>query len=131
MSRQKKTTPYVDNNETHATVADSSDVKDMAVMKFVETRYDFGTVKPKGAPIDIVFEYQNTGGVPLVIIKVDVSCGCMSVEFPKEPTMPGRKGTINVKIDTKGFTGYFNKTLFVKSNATEDVILLRIVGQIK
>ena len=128
--RQKKTTTYVVKRETH-TVTDSSEVKGMPVLKFAETRNDFGTVRPKGASIDIVFEFQNTGDVPLLIQKVDVSCGCLSVEFPKEPTASGRKGSIKVTIDTKDFTGAFNKTLFVKSNATEDVILLRILGQIK
>ena len=128
--KQKKSTPYVDNSEIH-TIADSSDVKGMPVLKFAKTRYDFGSVRAKGAPIDVAFEFQNTGDVPLIIHKVDVSCGCMTVEFPKEPTSPRQKGIITVTVDTKGREGAFNKNLFVKSNATEDVILLRIVGQIK
>ena len=120
-----------DNKKETRVALDSLDVKDMPVLKFAKTKYNFGTVRPKGEPISIVFDFQNTGGVPLLIHKVDVSCGCMTVEFPKEPTIPRQKGSITVKIDSKNRVGAFNKTLFVKSNATEDVILLRIVGQIK
>jgi hypothetical protein len=128
--KQKKTAQYADHKENQ-TVLDSSDVKNIPVLKFAKTRYDFGTVKKKDTPIHIVFEFQNIGDVPLVIHKVDVSCGCLSAEYPKDPTMPKNSGNIKVKIDAKDFTGAFNKTLFVKSNAAEDVILLRITGQIK
>ena len=125
---QQKSTKYVDNSHT---VTESSDAKDMPVLKFVRTRIDFGTVRKKDSPTRVNFEFQNAGDVPLVIHKVDVSCGCMEVDFPKEPTMPGQKGTVTIVIDTKDRPGAFNKTLFVKSNANEDVILLRVLGQIK
>ena len=128
--KQKKITQYVDNKETHI-AQDSSSVKDMPVLKFAKTRYDFGTIRKEDTTVTVSFEFQNTGDVPLVIQKVDVSCGCLSAEYPKQPIMPNGKGDITVKANTKDFTGAFNKTLFVKSNATEDVILLRIVGQIK
>jgi len=127
---QKKTALHVDNEENNVTV-DSSDVVNMPVLKFAKNRYDFGAVKKEDMPLHIVFEFQNEGSVPLVIQKVDVSCGCLSAEHPKEPIAPKQEGSIQVKIDSKDFTGTLNKTLFVKSNATEDVILLRIVGQVK
>ena len=132
--KQKNKTLYVDNKKTNMAL-DSTDVKNMPILKFAKTKYNFGTFKTeKILPINIInidFEFQNVGNVPLVIHKVDVSCGCFSVEYPKEPTMPKGKGTIKVKVDAQDITGAFNKTLFVKSNAIEDVILLRVVGQIK
>ena len=131
--KQKNKTQLVDNKKTNMAL-DSSDVKNMPVLKFTKTRHDFGTFKKeKIIPINIIhidFEFQNVGDVPLLIHKVDVSCGCFSVEYPKEPTKPNEKGIIEVKVDAQNITGAFNKTLFVKSNATEDVILLRIFGQI-
>ena len=128
--KQKNTTQYVDNKETYI-VLDSSEVKNMPVLKFDKTRYDFGTIKKKDAPIAVIFEFHNIGDIPLVIQKVDVSCGCLSVDYPDEPILPKEKGTISVQVDVQDSTGAFNKTLFVKSNSTEDVILLRIIGQIK
>ena len=126
---QKKTTLYVENEIEHI-APDSLKVPNMPVLKFKKTRYDFGTAK-KDTPITVRFEFRNEGDATLVIYKVDVSCGCLSPDFPKQPVRPDEKGTVEVRIDTKGITGVFNKTLFVRSNATEDVILLRIVGQIK
>ncbi len=125
-----KKTQNVDKKETLAAL-DSSDIKDMPVLKFAENKYDFGTIRKEDTPVNIAFEYQNEGEAPLIIQKVDVSCGCLSAEYSKQPTKPNEKGRIKVKIDIQDATDSFNKTLFVKSNATEDVILLRIIGQIK
>ena len=99
-----------------------------AYLAMVNNRHDFGTVKIKKAPqIRIDFEFTNMGSEPLIILKTDVSCGCISADFTKEPILPGAKGMIEVQIDTKGQEGSFNKTIF----ATNDVELIRIVGQIK
>jgi ribosomal protein L30E len=133
---QKETIQNVDSEKNHVVAlepfeaSDSLNIKDMPVLKFAKTKYDFGTVR-QGTIVNIVFEFQNTGDVPLVIYKADVSCGCLSAEYSKDPTMPGHQGVFKVKIDTKGLSGIFNKTLFVKSNATENIILMRIMGQIK
>jgi len=125
------TVQYIDTTLYITNVAlDSLNIKDMPVLQFAEPKYDFGIIK-KNTQITVRFEFMNEGDAPLVIYKVDVSCGCMSAEYPKQPIKPNEKGTISVKIDTQRFLGSFNKNLFVKSNATEDVILLRIVGQIK
>ena len=130
VSCKQKNTQYVDNNETYI-VLDSSEVNNMPILKFDKTRYDFGTIKKKDAPIAVVFEFHNIGEVPLVIQKVDVSYGCLSVDYPKEPILPKEKGTISVQVDVQDSTGAFNKALFVKSNSNEDVILLRIIGLVK
>ena len=124
-----KKTQYAENKIEHLLPAPLI-IPDMPVLKFETTRNDFGTVKTN-SKMNVHFEFQNVGDTPLIIQKVDVSCGCLTVEFPKHPMKPKEKGTIEVKIDTKGLKGAFNKTLFVRSNATDDVVLLRIVGQIK
>ena len=132
--RLKKSTVYVDNKIEHI-VLDSLIIPDMPVLKFAYIRYDFGVFKKrKKHPINIIdidLEFQNIGDSPLILFKVDVSCSCLSVDFPKEQIMPKEKGVVKVKVDAQKLIGTFNKTLFVRSNATEEIILLRIVGQIK
>ncbi|MCD7901163.1 MAG: DUF1573 domain-containing protein [Bacteroides sp.] len=95
-------------------------------------KYDFGTIKEdkiEVIPIDI--EIGNSGNSPLVIQKADVSCGRISIEYPKAPVLPGKTAMIHIAVNTKGQKGYFNKTVFLKSNAANDVELIRITGQIK
>lgn len=67
----------------------------------------------------------------MVILKADVSCGCVSVDYPKEPIMPDKEKKLQVKISTINQYGFFNKTIILKSNAPEKYTLIRIKGNIK
>jgi len=133
--RQRKTISHNENIISFVESDSSSYIPNMPVLKFVNTKYDFGDFKTNKKDsinvFNIDYAFQNVGEAPLIIYKVDVSCGCLSVDFPKEPIIPKGNGVIKVKVNTQNNTGAFNKTLFVRSNATEDVILLRVVGQIK
>ena len=133
--RQREVDLKEEDKMSSHTETDTLNISDMPVLKFVNTKYDFGTFKTeKKRPINVIdidYGFQNVGKAPLVIYKVDVSCTCLSVDFPQEPIKQKENGIIKIKVNTKGITGAFNKTLFVRSNATEDVILLRIVGRIK
>lgn len=59
----------------------------------------------------IDFKMKNNGQDPLVILKADVSCGCVSVDYPKEPIMPDKEKAPS-KISTINQYGFFNKQLF-------------------
>lgn len=95
-------------------------------------KYDFGKIDLNTTNvIPVNVEIENTGKKPLIIYKADVSCGCVSVEFPHKPVQVGKTAIIHIKINTKEQNGYFNKAVFIKSNASNDVELIRITGQIK
>ncbi len=47
----------------------------MAKIEFKETTIDYGTIE-KGADGVRTFEFTNTGDAPLIISKVNSSCGC-------------------------------------------------------
>ena len=109
-----------------------AEVESGALIQFTSKRYDFGKLRIRKNPeVRVDFEFTNTGNEPLVILKTDVSCGCLSAEYPKNPIQPGKEGKITVTVDTKDQKGEFNKHLFVKSSAVNDVELLRIKGTLK
>lgn len=104
----------------------------MAYLNLKEgNKYDFGKIDLNTTSIiPVNVEVENTGKKPLIIYKADVSCGCVSVEFPHKPIQAGKTAIVYIKINTKEQNGYFNKTVFIKSNASNDVELIRITGQI-
>lgn len=103
-----------------------------AYLSLDKTKYDFGKIKRQKTPyLAIDFEIENIGKKPLIILKTDVSCGCLSVDCSKKPILSGKKIKLTVNIDTKNQNGEFNKTIFIKSNADNDIELIRIVGRIK
>lgn len=101
-------------------------------LEFEKIKHDFGTIsKKKVEKITIDFDFINSDSIPVVIFKADVACSCLSVDYPKHPIKSSQKGTIRVVLDTKTQHGIFNRNIFIKSNAKEDVLLLRISGIIK
>jgi hypothetical protein len=84
------------------------------VVSFDKTTMDYGTVK-SGADGHRVFTVKNTGDKPLIISKVQASCGCTVPEWSQEPIMPGKTGAIKVLYDTK-IVGPFTKIIEVYTN---------------
>ena len=92
---------------------------------------DFGTIKKGDVPSkNITIDVCNMGDTPLVILKTDVACSCMKVMHTKQPIFKGEKGDIKVEINTTNQNGFFNKAIFVRSNAQNDLELVRIKGRI-
>lgn len=76
---------------------------------------DFGKI-PEGTKLDVSFRFKNTGNKPLVIGKVQPSCGCTVAEQSQEPVAPGAEGQIRATFNSEGRTGINHKTLFVTAN---------------
>jgi PKD repeat protein len=82
----------------------------LAEITFEVTEHDFGDVK-QGEILSHIFKLENTGDQPLLISNVLTTCGCMTVEWPKDPVPPGEKGEIIVTFDTAGKAGAQNKVI--------------------
>lgn len=93
-------------------------------MAFKDLTHDFGTV-PEGPDATYEFVFTNTGKEPIIIEKAQPSCGCTVPSFPKEPIMPGTKGTINVAYHSKGRPGAFTKNITVVSNAGTKMLTIK------
>ncbi|MBS1779512.1 MAG: DUF1573 domain-containing protein [Bacteroidetes bacterium] len=93
-------------------------------LQFNEEIHDFGTVA-EGGDINFNFVFKNTGKEPIIVQSVNVSCGCTSPSWSKDPVLPGKKGTIPVTYHTQGRVGQFNKPITVMSNAGTKVITIK------
>lgn len=91
---------------------------------------DYGTI-PHNADGNRQFVIVNNGNKPLIITSATGSCGCTVPTAPKEPIAPGARAVIGVKYATDR-VGAFNKTVTVKSNATQgDTKVLTIKGTVQ
>ena len=83
-------------------------------ISFDKTTHDYGTVK-NGSDGHRMFVVKNTGDKPLIISKVQASCGCTTPEWSQDPIMPGKTAQIKVGYNTK-IVGPFTKIIEVYSN---------------
>lgn len=100
-----------------------------AKIEFKTETVDYGKVERGGNGVR-VFEFTNTGDAPLIISKVNSSCGCTIPKKPEEPIMPGKTGVIEVKYDTKRPAGPIRKAITVISNAETPTKVLKIKGEL-
>ena len=84
-----------------------------------ETDLRMGTV-PLKETVHRTVHYTNRGSKPVVIGKVDYTCGCIQVNFRQTPLLPG--GTDSLEVNYRGQEkGLFYKTITVRwSNGTTD-----------
>lgn len=99
-----------------------------AKIEFKQQVIDYGEIS-KGSDGVRVFEFTNTGDVPLVISNVRSSCGCTIPKKPKDPIAPGATGEIEVKYDTNR-VGPIRKTITVESNANTPTVAVKIKGKV-
>lgn len=95
-------------------------------LSFDKLEHDYGTVK---AEVDNIYYFtvKNTGKKPLIIEKVEASCGCTSPEKPEKPILPGKSDRIKVVFHpAAGQVGNQNKTVTVTSNTVNRLTLLKI-----
>ncbi|SDR81153.1 Protein of unknown function [Polaribacter sp. KT25b] len=94
--------------------------------KFEKETINYGKIN-KGADGERIFTFTNIGDQPIIIKRIQSSCGCTVPKKPEKPIMPGEKGEIKVSYDTKRVGG-FSKSITIFSNATEAIKVLRIKG---
>lgn len=87
---------------------------------------DFGNF-PQSEKQSASFMLTNIGTGLFVIQDIITSCGCIKVEYSKEPVRPGE--TLEVKVIYEAEeTGHFDKVVTVYCNAKNSPISLRVKG---
>lgn len=102
-----------------------------AKIEFKEETINYGNVFKGEDSGKRVFEFKNTGDMPLIIKDVKSSCGCTVPTKPNEPILPGKTGVIEVQYNMN--PGPISKTITVESNAVNKengMVALRIKGTV-
>jgi hypothetical protein len=79
------------------------------------TDRNYGTI-PEGQKLEVAYRFLNSGIKPLIIARVQPSCGCTVAEQPEEPVLPGKEGVIKASFNSEGRVGINNKVLYVIAN---------------
>src|SRR5688572_19522717 len=66
--------------------------------------HDFGNLE-EGPAAEHVFTFTNTGKEPLLIQRVQPSCGCTTPDWTKDAVAPGKTGMIKASYGTQGRPG--------------------------
>lgn len=99
-------------------------------ISFKETLFKFGEIS-QGEKVDFVFEFENTGDIPLIIASVKASCGCtLTEDWPREPIPPGEGGSIPVQFNSDGLRGHMSKSITLVANTKPKTSILYFEGTV-
>lgn len=102
----------------------------LPVITFEQTTHDFGTIKEEEGQKKYQFVFTNTGAQPLVVTRVNATCGCTTSDYTRQPVMTGDKGFIEVIYNPAGRPGAFNKDVHVQTNGKNPNVTLTIKGTV-
>ena len=91
-----------------------------------QTEFNLGTLKG-GSPTTVTALIRNIGEVPLVVYDTKASCGCTSISYNKEPTLPGSSLEIEITYNAED-PGYFNRTVSIYGNMDNSPLIIRLKG---
>jgi hypothetical protein len=97
--------------------------------KFEKETIDYGKIA-QSSNGERTFVFKNIGEQPIIINKIQSSCGCTVPEKPEKPVMPGEQGEIKVSYDTKRMGG-FSKQITIYSNAKTARKIIKIKGYVE
>lgn len=102
---------------TGKTSSDRNQIKTTA--KAINSEVDFGTF-PKSEEKMAIFEIENTGDNPLVLLDISTTCGCTTANYDKRPAKPRERLRIKIRMTPKD-TGFFDEIVTLKCNTTSPV----------
>lgn len=97
---------------------------------FKTSVHDFGKIAESSESASYDFVVKNEGDAPLIIQRVQTTCGCTTPNYTTEPILPGKEGVIKVTYSTVGRPGAFSKKITVFSNVPDEVYTLLIKGEV-
>lgn len=112
------------------TTAPQEQAKAGPAITFENTEHNFGDIK-QGDVVEHTFTFTNTGTQPLVIERVEATCGCTTPSYTKEPVMPGKTGTVTAKYNSTGQMGLQKKPITIHSNAASGIARVYLVTEVK
>jgi hypothetical protein len=108
----------------------AQEIASMTSMTLDKTIHDYGKVK-EGSENKTTFKVTNTGKNPLIISKVEASCGCTTPKKPEQPIAPGASDEIEVVFSPKPGQGpEIEKAVTITSNTSPVSTVVKIKATI-
>lgn len=108
----------------------AQDAKKAPKVEFKKDTHDFGKVAESDNEVSYEFLFKNIGAAPLLIQRVQTTCGCTSPEYTNEPILPGKEGKIKITYSTVGRIGTFSKDITVFTNVSDTIYRLTVKGEV-
>ncbi len=98
------------------------------IATWVSKVHDFGVFDEASGRQSCEMRVVNTGDAPLIISRVQPTCGCTAGDFPRSPIAPGDTAVITLTYNPTNRAGQFEKDVYVYTNAMPARHVVKIRG---
>ena len=100
---------------------------------FADSVQTVSGIAENDAPRTFRFACENRSDKPVVILRVDTSCGCVKVSHTRKPIAPGERGEVVVTLDPRGHEGalYKQMPLYTSASGRRPAVRLALSGVIR
>lgn len=99
-------------------------------IEWINPIYNFGLIHEDEGIKEGEFKLVNLGKSSLLIQRIKTTCGCTTVEFPKDFINEGDTATITIQYNPVRRPGKINKELKVYFDKTDSVYTLKFIGSV-
>lgn len=107
----KRTTTATDNLAGR-TIIDVSNVERVDTLNFGKVR--------AGEVVEIALAFANSTEKPLLMLSTETSCGCLELEFPKEPLRAGEKLAGKMTFYSSGYNYFPPRAFYIKTSQSSE-----------
>lgn len=113
-------------------LAHPSLAKGCEAMQFEQLNINTGDIGEDDGPKSFTYRWKNTGETPLVITRVNTTCGCTVPSYVRQPVLPGESSEVTVTYHPKGHPGRIQRKifLFTQLSASLPTAILELTGQV-
>ncbi len=113
-------------------IADPTTAPGGEAMRFDQRRIETGEIGEDDAPAVYTFRWHNDGPKPLVVTRVETTCGCAKPTYDKRPVAAGGSGEIRVAYHPKGHPGDFRRKIYVYTQLSgkQPTAVLELAGHV-
>ena len=120
----------VSTNMINIVPGNNVDLSELPQIAFADTAFNFGRIA-EGEKVKHTFEFTNNGNAPLLISRVEPSCGCtIAKDWSTAPYQPGESGVITIEFDSDKRPGHQKKTIDIITNAVPAVRRVYLEGDV-
>ena len=119
-----------ENAQTRTSHGLTAPIDDSTLNAGISDTLDFGRVR-RGDKMSREFLVKNTADKAFVITNVMVSCGCVEVDYPKQPLKPGEEGLVTVKYDVIQYGGVFFKNIIFQTSLSPRPYVMFIMADVE
>lgn len=98
---------------------DTSHLQRVEITASTADTLHFGSVRT-GEIVERQFVVRNSGSSPVLLLGTETSCGCLELEYPREPIGAGEERVVTMRFYSSGYTYFIPRAFYLRTSLSPE-----------